>query len=95
VHNIFHCFRTATVAVYALKAHRGGGGAAPPILNLSIIAVCHQLNGTATLCLGKVIEHVLGWTPNLIWTSWRRGKTLSLMGIKLWAVQHMTHHYIK
>jgi len=76
VYNILQCFRTATVAVYAIKAHRVGGGTAPPIPNQHYIAVCDQLKSTATLCLRKVTEHEHRWSPNLTWTSWKRGKTL-------------------
>ena len=62
MYNFFHCFRTAKVVVYAIKAHRGGRGTAPLILNLSI-------NVTATLRLEKepqvATEHEPGWSPNM------------------------------
>jgi hypothetical protein len=60
--------------------------------------VSGQLHALATLPLGKeplvFIGKEAGWTPELVWMLWRRGKSLSPARNRTSTIQPVASHYI-
>ena len=69
---------------YAVKAYRGSKGIAPPILNLGTKRK-RVTNFTPPPAPGArtavPVEKGAGWTPETVWTFWRRAKCLASSGI--------------